>query len=123
VLPVRNCAELSVPRLSVGCDDIPGETGTDMIVDCDRCEVRGDACAECVITVLLGTPPGELELDRADRRALDTLAAAGMVPPLQLVAREGGDAAGRAVIVTEASRHVDAERSLFSAQRSESRAG
>jgi hypothetical protein len=56
-----------------------------MIVDCDRCVVRGDACAECVITVLLGAPPGGLELNGTDRRALDTLAAAGMVPRLKLV--------------------------------------
>lgn len=61
-----------------------------MIVDCDRCAVRGDACGECVITVLLGAPPGGLELDRTDRRALDTLAAAGMVPRLQLVECDEG---------------------------------
>ncbi len=58
-----------------------------MIVDCDRCEVRGNACQDCVITVLLGAPPGGVELDGAERRALDTLAEAGMVPRLQLVDR------------------------------------
>jgi hypothetical protein len=57
----------------------------DMIVDCDRCEVRGGACQDCVITVLLGAPPGNVELDGTERRALDALAEAGMVPPLQLV--------------------------------------
>jgi hypothetical protein len=59
-----------------------------MIVDCDRCAVRGDACQDCVITVLLGTPPGGVELDRTEARALENLAAAGMVPRLQLVNRE-----------------------------------
>lgn len=59
-----------------------------MIVDCDRCVVRGDACQDCVITVLLGAPPGGVELDRAEASALETLAAAGMVPRLQLVNRE-----------------------------------
>ncbi|MGH4010764.1 MAG: hypothetical protein ACRDTH_21840 [Pseudonocardiaceae bacterium] len=59
----------------------------DMIVDCDRCEVRGSACQDCVITVLLGAPPGGVELDGAEQRALDTLAEAGMVPRLQLVNR------------------------------------
>jgi len=56
-----------------------------MIVDCDSCTVRGDACGDCVITVLLGPPPGKVELDGPERRALDALAAAGMVPRLQLV--------------------------------------
>ena len=56
-----------------------------MIVDCDRCEVRGDACGDCVITVLLGSPPGGVELDGTERRALENLAAAGLVPGLQLV--------------------------------------
>lgn len=65
------------------------ELGADMIVDCDRCEVRGAACGECVITVLLGAPPEGIELDGPDRTALDTLAAAGMVPRLQLVDRSG----------------------------------
>ncbi|MQA16377.1 MAG: hypothetical protein GEV09_20195 [Pseudonocardiaceae bacterium] len=59
--------------------------GAEMIVDCDRCEVRGDACQDCVITVLLGAPPGGVELDGAEARALQNLAAAGMVPRLQLV--------------------------------------
>ncbi|MGH3528401.1 MAG: hypothetical protein ACRDQI_18390 [Pseudonocardiaceae bacterium] len=60
-----------------------------MIVDCDRCEVRGLACQDCVITVLLGAPPSGVELDGTERLALDTLAEAGMVPHLQLVDRDG----------------------------------
>ena len=59
-----------------------------MIVDCDRCEVRGLACQDCVITVLLGAPPSGVELDGTERLALDTLAEAGMVPHLQLVDRD-----------------------------------
>lgn len=59
-----------------------------MIVDCDRCVVRGDACQDCVITVLLGAPPGGIEFDGTEARALENLAAAGMVPRLQLVNRE-----------------------------------
>lgn len=31
-----------------------------MIIDCDTCEVRGTACGDCVIGVLMGTP----EIDR-----------------------------------------------------------
>jgi hypothetical protein len=58
-----------------------------MIVDCDRCEVRGGACQDCVITVLLGAPPSGVELDGTERRALDTLAEAGVLPRLRLVDR------------------------------------
>jgi len=56
-----------------------------MIVDCDRCAVRGDACTDCVITVLLGAPPGGVRLDATEQRAIDALASAGMVPRLRLV--------------------------------------
>lgn len=52
-------------------------------VDCDTCVVRGPACGDCVISVLLGPPP-EL-IDDEERRALDVLAAGGLVPPLRLV--------------------------------------
>lgn len=63
-----------------------------MIVDCDRCEVRGDACTDCVITVLLGAPPGGVRLDDTERRALDVLADAGLVPQLRLVPSAGSGA-------------------------------
>jgi hypothetical protein len=53
-------------------------------IDCDRCEVRGDACAECVISVLLGAPPA-VEWDNDEQRAVDALVEAGMVPQLRLV--------------------------------------
>jgi len=55
-----------------------------MIIDCDRCTVRGRACADCVVSVLLGPPP-ELELDAEERHALDVFADAGMLPRLRLV--------------------------------------
>lgn len=90
-----------------------------MIVDCDRCEVRGDACGECVITVLLGAPPGGLELDGADRRALDTLAAAGMVPRLQLVECDEDHAAWGEETRRGAGCRDLAERSVDDGQRSE----
>jgi hypothetical protein len=53
-------------------------------IDCASCQVRGDACAECVVSVLLGAPP-EIEWDDDERRAVDALAEAGMVPRLRLV--------------------------------------
>lgn len=53
-------------------------------IDCDSCLVRGLACHDCVVTVLLGPPP-ELTFDDDERRALEALAAGGLVPPLRLV--------------------------------------
>lgn len=53
-------------------------------IDCDHCTQRGPACHDCVVTVLLG-PPEELVLDDDQCRALDALAAGGLVPPLRMV--------------------------------------
>jgi hypothetical protein len=55
-----------------------------VIVDCDTCKVRGLACQDCVISVLLGPPPN-VELDPFERRAIDLLAGAGLVPRLRLI--------------------------------------
>jgi hypothetical protein len=76
-----------------------------MIIDCECCAVRGKACGDCVIGVLLGAPApaasregraGEpfdvpsgapiVQLDAPERRALDVLADQGLVPRLRLVA-------------------------------------
>lgn len=86
-----------------------------MIIDCDRCEVRGDACGDCVIGVLLGAPEPRgadtpqtyppsgapiVQLDAPERRALAVLAEQGLVPRLRLVATSerraspGSDAEG-----------------------------
>ena len=56
-----------------------------MIIDCDSCEVRGLACGDCVVTALLGAPPGGMEFDDGERAAIDALAGSGLVPPLRLV--------------------------------------
>ncbi len=56
-----------------------------MIIDCDSCEVRGLACGDCVVTALLGAPPGAMEIDDGERAAIDALAGSGLVPPLRLV--------------------------------------
>jgi hypothetical protein len=71
-----------------------------VLIDCDTCAVRGAACGDCVVTVLLGegddagTAPGSgpTELDERERIALATLADAGLVPPLRLTMPE--EAAG-----------------------------
>ena len=80
-----------------------------MIVDCESCEVRGNACGDCVIGVLLGVPAvparrtddrsgdvvaaqdgpsgaSTVQLDAPEQRALAVLADQGLVPRLRLVA-------------------------------------
>ena len=67
-----------------------------MIIDCGSCTVRGDACADCVVTFLTipmrttgiggaGGAAPHADLDEAERRALEVLARSGLVPPLRLV--------------------------------------
>lgn len=56
-----------------------------MLIDCDGCVVRGTACGDCVVSVLLGAPPAGVDLDETDRRALEALADGGLVPRLRLV--------------------------------------
>lgn len=58
-------------------------------VDCGTCSVRGDACSDCVITVLLGAPQ-EVDLTDDEQQALGALAQAGLVPPLRLVRPSAG---------------------------------
>jgi hypothetical protein len=72
-----------------------------VLIDCDRCEVRGAACGDCVVTVLLGGPPDELSvpaddvvLDAAMRHAIEVLADARLIPPLRLVLPQSHTAAG-----------------------------
>nr|WP_246098012.1 hypothetical protein [Rhodococcus spelaei] len=69
-----------------------------MIVDCSDCGVRGIACGDCVVTVLLGHPgvgpgrsdgapgnPARITIEQDERAAMEALAEAGMVPRLRLV--------------------------------------
>jgi hypothetical protein len=58
-------------------------------IDCDTCVVRGLACQDCVVTVLLGPPP-ELAFGDEEQRALEVLAGSGLVPPLRMVRAESG---------------------------------
>ena len=60
-----------------------------MIIDCGRCETRGNRCQDCVITVL-GPPNVAGYLGEAEMRALAVLADAGLVPPLRLTAVGAG---------------------------------
>ena len=58
-----------------------------MIIDCDVCVVRGPACTDCVVSVLLGAPSAasEIDLDGAEQAAIAVLAGSGLVPPLRLL--------------------------------------
>ena len=58
-------------------------------IDCDTCVVRGLACHDCVVTVLLGPPP-ELGFGDEEQRALGVLAGSGLVPPLRMIRPEDG---------------------------------
>ena len=65
-----------------------------MIIDCGRCETRGNGCRDCVITVV--EPPNVAGcLGEAEVRALGVLAAAGLVPPLRLTVAGAGNRAPR----------------------------
>jgi len=70
-----------------------------MLIDCDTCKVRGQACGECVVNLLFGQAPpvsepakgqvgerqvgggqagqGQVSEPDAERRAIQVLAAAG----------------------------------------------
>lgn len=54
-----------------------------MIIDCDRCAVRGAACANCAVTFVAARDQAVVELDVGEIRALAALANAGMIPPLR----------------------------------------
>lgn len=53
-----------------------------VVIDCDDCAVRGPACRDCVVSVLLGVPETLLHDERA---ALEVLAEVGLAPRLRLV--------------------------------------
>jgi hypothetical protein len=60
-----------------------------MLIDCDTCIARDLACRDCVVTVLLQLTPrtrAPVDLDEVERAAIDSLAGAGLVPPLRLIA-------------------------------------
>lgn len=64
------------PDTVIGMDTI--------VVDCGRCEVRGDACNDCVMMLLLG-PMDAPALNSEEQHALDVMAEGGLLPPLRHV--------------------------------------
>ncbi|HUL25421.1 MAG TPA: hypothetical protein VLW44_06585 [Streptosporangiaceae bacterium] len=61
-----------------------------MLIDCERCEMRDVACADCVVTALLRLPGQRgrsgrpAQIGEAERRALRVLADAKLVSPLRM---------------------------------------
>jgi len=55
-----------------------------MLIDCERCVMRDIACADCVVTALLGPGQPATEIGEAERRALRVLADARLVSPLRM---------------------------------------
>lgn len=55
-----------------------------MIIDCQTCVAPKSACADCVVSVVLG--PVDVALGAEDRRVIGLLSASGLVPPLRAVA-------------------------------------
>ena len=68
---------------------VPAEPGC--VIDCDSCTVRGLACDDCVVSVMLGGPPPAVLGE--EQRALGVLARAGLVPRL-LMTTEAPDTPG-----------------------------
>jgi hypothetical protein len=48
-----------------------------MLIDCGHCSVRGDACADCVVTALFDAPSGLDRLTAEERRAIEVFDRAG----------------------------------------------
>lgn len=59
-----------------------------MLIDCDRCAARGDACSGCPVRALIDTPDGITGLEPAELRAIEVFELAGFdvelleTPPL-----------------------------------------
>jgi hypothetical protein len=73
-----------------------------MLIDCDTCTARGTGCADCVVTVLLGAPPGWQSVDPVvvpmpARAVATTQAAEDVVVPPPGVVVEFDDVERRAV--------------------------
>ncbi len=67
----------------------------DVTIDCGSCAVRGLACDDCVVSVLLDRDDDSLTFDRAEQDAVSALWSSGLVPPLRLVPKRRRDTPGQ----------------------------
>ena len=82
-LPITHYRILSHPSRT-----LPLMSTDPIVIDCDTCVMRHTAaCDDCVVSVMLAGAP---RLESDERRALEVLAEAGLVPRLRLVPRDGG---------------------------------
>lgn len=65
-------------------DDLSGRFRDSVTIDCATCVAREtDACDDCLVTAVLGGPPGRMELDAPAQAAVIELLVAGLVPPVR----------------------------------------
>ncbi len=60
-----------------------------MLIDCDTCTARGAGCADCVVTVLLGAPPGWQGTDPAVVPMTPRATRPGVAEPTAVTDRAG----------------------------------
>lgn len=66
----------------------PCSYGLNMVIDCDSCTAGPVACADCVVSVLLGPIGGPVpvpEIVDDHREAVAVLVDSGLIPPLRLI--------------------------------------
>jgi hypothetical protein len=56
-----------------------------MLIDCDACSARGNACGDCVVTVVLARGRRGVDWDAQERAALRALADGGLLPRLRVM--------------------------------------
>ncbi|WP_236648171.1 hypothetical protein [Micromonospora sicca] len=71
-----------------------------MLIDCDRCGIRGAGCSGCLVTALLDTGAPAADLGAAEHRAIEVFARAGfevevLPPPSAARPRSVGAGGGR----------------------------
>jgi hypothetical protein len=81
-----------------------------MIIDCNSCVGRPTECGDCVISVVLGSHAGSVDLDDDEQTAVAVLAGSGLVPPLRLMPAEIPVREGPAVPVVPGSERGTAAR-------------
>lgn len=70
-------------------------TDATITVSCDDCRLQDtDACADCLVSFVLGRDPDDaVVIDAVEARAVRMLAGAGLVPSLRFASRAAGGAA------------------------------
>jgi hypothetical protein len=65
-------------------------------IECDRCVMQGtEQCRDCVVSFILESEDGVVEVSSEEARAIRSLGNAGLVPLLRLVPRtKDGEAEG-----------------------------